>query len=702
MSNKSLLITAFVFSSIAVACSPSGDSTSGPDTVAAPETGETASVAESLKPDYRMVTLSELQTADQLTKACEAEVMAMEAAIDQLEQFTSPATVENYLDALNSQLVSSNNMSYRAVTLSAVHPDEAIRDAGDACGQSLTTTYSRLTLSRPIYEKVSQADLSLADAETQRFVEKLLLTFRLSGVDKDAGTRARVKELNEEIVTIGQEFDRNIIDDVRYLELESVEQLAGLPEDFIAAHPPGEDGLIRVSTQYPDLFPFLTYADSDELRREMSLLYNNRAYPQNEAVLQALLAKRYELAQLLGFENYAELATVDKMVGSPQRVEQFLSELREYTTEAQDREYEMLLVRLRQDQPGAERVEPWQNSYLKEKIRKEQFEVDSKVVRQYFQFNATRDGILALVQDLFGLTIKPWETDTWHEDVEAFELLEGTELLGHFYLDMHPREGKFQHAAVFPFQNGINGVQLPAASLLCNFPREDELMQHNQVVTFLHEFGHLVHFLLAGKHDWFNISGISTEWDFVEAPSQMLQEWVWDYATISTFARNAKGEPLPESLLERMIAARDFGLGMGTRRQLSLAALSMELYNRDPKGLEIKALSDSIYSDYTRFEPLKEAHFFTSFGHLNGYSAIYYTYQWSLAIATDMFTRFQEEGLRNVETSGEYRDKVLGQGGAMPAAELVSDFLGREISFKPYADRLSGAGRNKIGTGDSE
>jgi thimet oligopeptidase len=539
MTNKPLLITAFVFASIAVACSPSGDSTSGPDAVAAPEKGETASAAESLKPDHRLVALAELQTADQLTKACEAEVAAMKSAIDQLEQFVAPPTVENYLDALNSQLVSSNNMSSRAVTLSAVHPDETIRDAGDACGQALTTTYSRLTLSRPIYDKVSQVDLSNADAETQRFVEKLLLTFRLSGVDKDAGTRDRVKQLNEEIVAIGQEFDRNIIDDVRYLELESVEQLAGLPEDYIAAHPPGEDGLIKVSTQYPDLFPFLTYADSDELRREMSLLYNNRAYPQNKAVLHELLARRYELAQLLGFENYAELVTVDKMVGSPQRVEQFLAELKGYTTEAQDREYAMLLARLRLDQPGAERVEPWQNSYLKEKIRKEQFEVDSKVVRQYFHFNATRDGILKLVQDLFGLTIKPWETYTWQEDVEAYELWDGTELLGYFYLDMHPREGKYQHAAVFPLQNGINGVQLPAASLLCNFPRENELMQHTQVVTFLHEFGHLVHFLLAGEHDWFNISGISTEWDFVEAPSQMLQEWVWDYATISTFARNS-------------------------------------------------------------------------------------------------------------------------------------------------------------------
>jgi len=405
-----------------------------------------------------------------------------------------------------------------------------------------------------------------------------------------------------------------------------------------------------------------------------------------------LLARRFELAQLLGFRNYAELITADKMVGSPERVESFLDELKSYTTAAQDRDYEMLLARLRQDQPDAERVEPWQSVYLREKVRTEQFNVDSKIVRQYFNYDATRDGLLTLVQDLFGVQIKPWATETWHEEVEAYELWDDGELIGNFYLDMHPRDDKYGHAAAFQIQDGYAGIQLPLATLVCNFPRGDELMQHTQVVTFLHEFGHLIHHLFAGNHNWNKISGISTEWDFVEAPSQMLQEWVWDYETISPFARNAEGEPLPRDLLDRMIAARDFGLGMGTRRQLSLAALSLGLYNRDPEGLDIKKFSDNIARDFTRFEPMPDAHFFTAFGHLNNYSAVYYTYQWSLAIATDMFTRFEEEGLRNVETAGEYRESVLGQGGAKPAGELVSDFLGREISFKPYADRLSGAG----------
>jgi thimet oligopeptidase len=172
----------------------------------------------------------------------------------------------------------------------------------------------------------------------------------------------------------------------------------------------------------------------------------------------------------------------------------------------------------------------------------------------------------------------------------------------------------------------------------------------------------------------------------------MLEEWVWDYDTIAAFARNAEGEPLPRDLLDRMITARDFGLGLGTRRQLSFAAISLGLYDRDPAGLDLKAFTDDVTRRYTPFEPDADGHFYASFGHLNGYSAIYYTYQWSLAIATDMFTRFQQEGLRNVETAAEYRELILEQGGARPAAEMVTQFLGREISFKPYADRLSGNG----------
>ncbi|MDX2415847.1 MAG: M3 family metallopeptidase, partial [Xanthomonadales bacterium] len=662
------------------------------------ETGAPA-VAESSTPNaavielpvrYSVIDLAELDSPLKLTAMCESENQLMLDHMASLESFEGKFTVDGYYKSYDSLTTSLDNMTSYAQSLSAVHPDPELRTAGENCEQLLSEIGTDLSLSRPIYDAVSQLDVNNETPATKHSVEKTLLGFRLSGVDKDDATRERIRELNTQLVNIGQTFDRNIREDVRTLELDSVDDLAGLPQDYIAARPPGEDGKIRITTQYPDLFPFITYSESDELRKELLTMYGNRAYPQNKEILEQLMALRFELAQLIGFENHAQLITADKMVGSPERVESFLEELKGYTTEANDRDYNILLERLRQDQPGAERVESWQSAYIIEKVRREKYQVDSKETREYFNYDNTRDGILTMVQDLFQVQIRPWQTETWSEDVESYELLDGDLVLGRFYLDMHPREGKYQHAAMFPFVNGIEGEQLPVAALICNFPSGTELMQHSQVITFLHEFGHLIHWMFAGHQEWSNVSGIATEWDFVEAPSQMLQEWVWDYETISRFAKSSDGEVIPEKLLDKMIQARDFGLGMATRRQLSLAAMSLNLYNEDPANVDLDELIPRMSREYTHFEAIPGTHFYANFGHLNGYSAIYYTYQWSLAIATDMFTRFEDQGLRNVEVAGAYRDIVLGSGGTQPASELVTEFLGRDISFKPYADRLSG------------
>jgi len=644
----------------------------------------------SLPVRYATFALADIATAEALTARCEEEEGLFRAHLAELEAFDGTPTIGGYYQSLDSLFSSLGTVASTASSLGKVYPDVDLRDAGETCSQLLAKVETDMSLSRALYDSVSQMDLGNADDATKFSIEKLLLAFQLSGVDKDDATRDQIRELNDEIVAVGQEWDRNIREDVRYMELDSVDELAGLPDDFIAGHQPNEDGKIVISTQYPDVFPFFEYADNDARRKELSTLFRQRAYPQNEEVLHKLLEARYELAQLVGFNNYAELVTADKMSGSPERVKEFLAELKGYTGDVQDREYEVLLARLQQDEPDAERLESWQRSYVSSKVRREQYAVDTKIIRQYFNFDNSREGIFALVQELFGVRIQPWETDTWHEDVESYELVDGDDVIGRFYLDMHPREGKFQHAAMFPFVNGIEGQQVPVAGLICNFPRGDELMQFSQVVTFLHEFGHLLHWQFAGHQDWSNISGISTEWDFVEAPSQLLEEWVWDYDTVSRFARNAEGEALPKDLHSRMIAARDFGLGMRTRGQLSYAALSMSMYDRDPAEIDFDALSAEITREYTKFEPLDGTHGWAAFGHLNGYSAIYYTYQWSLAIATDMFTEFQKAGLRNVEVAGAYRDKVLATGGSRSANDSLTDFLGRDISFEPYADRLRG------------
>jgi thimet oligopeptidase len=260
-----------------------------------------------------------------------------------------------------------------------------------------------------------------------------------------------------------------------------------------------------------------------------------------------------------------------------------------------------------------------------------------------------------------------------------------------FHLDMHPREGKYQHAAAFGTRAGITDRQLPLTTLVCNFPGENdpsELMEFDQVSTFLHEFGHLIHGLFAGNHRWDSLSGIATEWDFVEAPSQMLEEWIYDLETLQGFATNATGEPIPAELVEKLNRARWFGEGLTAGIQMYYASLSLNYHSADPATFKLLPKMLDLEQRYSPLPHQQDTYFFTNLGHLNGYSAIYYTYMWSKVIAADLLTEFKKEGMHNANTALRYRQTILSQGGAKPAAVLVADFLGRPYNFDAFADDL--------------
>jgi thimet oligopeptidase len=265
-------------------------------------------------------------------------------------------------------------------------------------------------------------------------------------------------------------------------------------------------------------------------------------------------------------------------------------------------------------------------------------------------------------------------------------MLDDGKLAGRFYLDMHPRENKYNHAAQFGICNGIKDRQIPEAALICNFPGGDEndpgLMEHNDVETFFHEFGHLLHHLFGGRQPWIGISGISCEWDFVEVPSQLLEEWAWDAATLQTFAHHYQtNEPIPTALVQQMRRAEEFGKGLQVRQQMMYAKLSLSCYDNDPKNINTDELVKTLREKYTPYKFVEGTHMQTSFGHLDGYSAIYYTYMWSLVIAKDFFTKFDESNMMKSDTATTYRKTILAAGGSKPANELVKEFLGREFQF---------------------
>jgi Zn-dependent oligopeptidase len=636
-------------------------------------------------------------TPDQLIAACRADMQRAKQGIALLYGMTAPRDPAAALQAYDEAMGALGDAAARASVCRNAHPDHKMRDAADQCEQEVDALATELSLDRGVYDTLAAIDVDGADAATKYYVQKTLRDLRRAGVDKDDATRARVKQLREELLRIGQEFGKNIKDDVRTLKIDAAD-LDGLPDDFKQQHKPGPDGKITITTDNTDYIPFVTYAKSGKAREELWRLYRLRGHPKNLDVLSRMLEKRHELATLLGYPNWAAYATEDKMIGSQKSAADFIARIATASAKRAERDYAQLLKRKQKDDPTAQNVSAWDSAYYQERVMAEEYGFDSQAMRAYFEYERVKKGVLDITARMFGIEYRKVDGATvWHEDVDAYDVVEGGRLLGRIYLDMHPREGKYKHYAQFTLANGAEGRRLPEGVLMCNFPRpgkkeaggEPALMEHGSVRTFFHEFGHLLHHVLGGHTRWVGQSGVATEWDFVEAPSQMLEEWIWDLETLQTFARHWQtGEPLPAELLTRARAADEYGKGLWVRQQMFYAATSLEFHARDPRGLDTTRLMAELQDRYTPFKYVEGTYFHESFGHLDGYSAIYYTYMWSLVIAKDLFSVFKREGLLNAAPARRYRRAILEAGGSKPAAELVRDFLGREYDFSAYQQWL--------------
>jgi thimet oligopeptidase len=618
-----------------------------------------------------------------------------QAALDRMLAVKGKRTIENTLVPYDEVQLYLDAAGQQAGLMQEVHPDAGFRSGAEKISQRVSAFSTNLSLNRAVYDAITAIDTSKADAETRYYVEKTLRDFRLAGVDKDEATRNNIRALREELVLIGQEFSRNIRDDKRTVIVNDVKELEGLPADYIERHKPGTDGKITLTIDYPDSLPVFSYAKNEALRKRMYIAYNNRAHPNNMAVLDRLIGKRYELANLIGFKTWADYITADKMVESSTNASTFIDRIVQASGQRAEREYQMLVKRKQQDEASAKGINAWEFTYYSELVRKASYDFDTQSVRPYFPYDRVKQGVLDVTGKLFGVTFKQVkDAPVWDPSVECYEMFEDGKLVGRFYLDMHPREGKYSHAAQFGVRTGVAGKQIPEAVLVCNFPggiaNDPGLMEHDDVVTFFHEFGHLLHTLFAGRHKWIGIGGISTERDFVEAPSQMLEEWTWDAPTLQSFARHYKtNEPIPTALVKQMRRASEFGEGLRVRRQMVYARLSLSIYDRAPGQVNTDALIKQITEQYQPFPFVEDTHFQTAFGHLDGYSAVYYTYMWSLVIAKDMFSQFDKANLLAPGMAKRYRDAVLAPGGSKPAAKLVEDFLGRPFNFNSWQQWLN-------------
>jgi thimet oligopeptidase len=617
-----------------------------------------------------------------------AHLQRADAAVARLLAVKGPRTVDNTVATYDEALSDLIDTQAQSQVLYGVGATKELRDKAQALTQKASAAATALNLNPAVYKALSAVPQP-ADPGVRHYLERTLLEYRLAGVDRDEATRARIKALQDQITERGLAFERTVHDDVRSIMVEP-SQLAGLPPDFLATHKPDASGKVKITTDPPDAFPALKFADNEDLRHRLWLVAHQVGYPANTELLRSLLAARQELAHLLGYATWADFAMADQMIGSPAKLAQFLKQVDDAAREPAARADAALLAFVQQKDPAVKKINAADVRYWQEQYRRAKFNFDSQSVRPYFPYAAVERGVIDTAGRLFHVQIKPATgLKTWHPSVTTYVVYDGATKLGTIYLDMHPREGKDKWFSTSPLNLGVHGRQLPDGALVCNFPGgtpgDPGLMQYGDVVVFLHEFGHLMHHVIGGQNRFAGEGAFNIEGDFIEAPSQMLEEFFHDYGVLTTFAHQYQsGAVLPQELYARMTRADTYARASDQLRQLMYTAASLDYHTMTPATLNFDAVWQHDFERYNTSAYVSGDHFWASFTHLNGYSSNYYTYVLDKVIALDFFAQFDPKNLIGGPTGMRYRTSVLAPGGSRPAATLVHDFLGREMNLEAY------------------
>ena len=618
--------------------------------------------------------------------ACERAIIACDSAVaDLVATPDGQRTFANTIGALEAATDHVAQAAGQYAFMAYVAEADELRDAARDWEERLEKYLLDLSFREDLYGAISvyAARRESLGSDDARLLEHSLRDYRRNGFALPEGERAKVRALLDQLVTLGVEFQKNISewDDGIVVPRAA---LAGLPDAFIESlrtEEVGGETHYRVSLDYPEYFPFMGKAESRELRRELFAKEQVKGGDANVAVLEQALRARQEAASILGYDSWAAYILEIRMAKERDRVADFLADLRERL--AVKAEADLALMAGANGGP----VNIWDWRYCHDQLLQSKYAIDDFAVAQYFPLDACLEGLFEVCRRLLGVRFEAVPAaPVWHEDVQAFDVYEsdGDEAFARFYMDLFPRPNTFGHAAAFTLRGGRRladgSYQKPVSAIVANFtkptPEAPSLLRHSEVDTLFHEFGHILHQTLTrAPHARF--SGSSTERDFVEAPSQMLEHWVWDREVLASFTRHHEtGAPLPEPLLDAMLAAKTLSSGVTTLRQLYFANLDLA-YHSPGFGGDSTAVAKELH-EITAFPYTPGTHFQSGWGHLFGYDAGYYGYLWSHVFGDDMFTRFEGAGLLNAELGAEYRKKVLERGGSVDGDELVRDFLGRE------------------------
>ncbi len=641
-------------------------------------------------------------TAEEVAAVTDDALTRADTLIDQLVSASSRTwdTTMRPLDDLGDLL---GRAFGEAAFMGYVHSHEAVRAAGRQAEARLQQWAVELVFRDDVYQAVSAYaaadEASALEGERARYLDFTRRDLRRAGHDLDPETRAEVKRLTQRLVELGVAFETNIAEHEDSLTATR-QDLAGLPDSYVEGLTPGDqEGTFKVTMAYPDVIPFMDQAERRDLREQLSFKFNNRAVPANRGILAEAVDLRARIAALFGQSSWAHHQLEEQMAGRPEAVEEFYEKLVPPLTAAARDEIAILREMLAADTGDPDSVlQPWDWRFYHNQLRRRRYGIDPNQVAEYLPLESVLAGLFDITGNVFGLVYEPAEVESWHPDVRSFHVRDRADghFIATFHMDLFPREGKFSHAAAFPLvpgrRNPDGSYQHPVSAIVANFTKPSgnrpSLLKHGEVETLFHEFGHILHQVLTTA-ELVRFSGASTERDFVEAPSQIMEHWTWRPDVLSTFARHYEsGKPFPADLLAEMVAARNLDIALTTLRQVQFGKLDMALHG--PGAAEVDL--DEIHRATTAISllPFHEGTFApASFGHLlSGYDAGYYGYLWSEVYGDDMFSRFELEGVTDPTVGAEYRAKILEAGGTHDGMDLLRDFLGREPANEAFLRKL--------------
>lgn len=645
--------------------------------------------------------------------AFKAAMETARAEIDGITTNPEPPTFQNTIEALEYAGQQLDRISSMFFNLNAAETNEEIQKIAQEVSPLLSEFGNDITLNealfkriKAVYHQMEGLDLS---TEQRTLLEKKYKNFSRNGANLPEDKKKRLREIDASLAKLKLKFGENVLAETNKFELHLTHEddLAGLPEGekeaaAQRATSKGKEQGWLITLDYPSYVPFMKYAEKRELRKKLSLAFgskgfHNDALDNQENVLN-ITKLRHERAQLLGYETHAHFVLEERMAETPEKVSAFLNELLEKAKPAAEREFKEL-TDFAKDLDGIDRLEKWDGSFYSEKLKQERFDLDDEKLKPYFKLENVIDGVFLVAERLFDLTFKQvFDVDTYHEEVKTYEVHHRKEgFVALFYADFHPRPGKRGGAWMTSYkpqylQNGQN--IRPHISNVCNFTpstkTKPSLLTFNEVTTLFHEFGHGLHGMLANT-TYPSLSGTSVYWDFVELPSQIMENWCYEKEALALFAKHYEtGEVIPTALVEKIKASATFQEGMQTLRQLSFGLLDMAWHGAEPTGIsQVKAHEEKAFEGTELYPNTPETCMSTSFSHIfqGGYSSGYYSYKWAEVLDADAFAYFKEQGIFNKSIATKFKEHILSKGGTENPMVLYKRFRGQEPQVEALLER---------------